>query len=271
MLRPLYTNKATKVLLVGSPSSGKRTLANQMMNCPEIFYTTHLLEEINDSLLDRVLDMDYVLLMVDMTNPASEALLNQTLTFMSPGHILSKCAIVFTKVDMTDIWMVNEMEVRNLIQRFGNPMVFYANLKDDYLRKKTCDQLTRAISIGTFQQRQVHPLGLLFMDTYFTRNNDGASRIDGDNDPNDVYDAPVDNDPNDVYDAPVDNDPNDVYDAPVDNDSNDVYDAPGDNDPNDVYDAPGDDKMDTKSDDLNEDSVHDNEARIDSNPPSLSS
>jgi hypothetical protein len=56
-----------------------------------------LLEEINDSLLDRVLDMDYVLLMVDMTNPASEALLNQALTFMSPGHILSKCAIVLTK------------------------------------------------------------------------------------------------------------------------------------------------------------------------------
>lgn len=114
----------------------------------------HLLEEISDSLLARLVDMDYVLLMVDMTNPASEALLNQALTFLSPGHILSKCAIVFTKgkenavsilrsnpfsyiVDMADIWMVNEMGVRNMIQRFGNPMIFYANLK---VESKECQE-----------------------------------------------------------------------------------------------------------------------------------
>jgi hypothetical protein len=133
-----------------------------------------------------------------------------------------------TELDST-IWESNDLlrkpqgRVKKKVSGGLHVLNSFAFSKDDYLRKKTCDQLTRVISIGTFQQRQVHPLGLLFMDTYFTRNNDGASRIDGDNDPNDVYDAP------------------------------------------------GDDKMDTKSDDLNEDSVHDNEARIDSNPPSLSS
>ncbi|KAI8334669.1 hypothetical protein BC941DRAFT_431829 [Chlamydoabsidia padenii] len=171
MLRPLGTNKATNILIVGPSSSGKRTLANELIRSTKVFFKTHLLEDINDDLVDLVKEMDYVLLIVDMTNPASLELLKQALGHMSPDFLSFKCSIVFTKVDMTDMWMLIEDQVRTSIQQYGNMFTFYVNLKDEFRRRKMCEQLTRAIAIGTCQQRNINPLGVHFMDTFYSKNN----------------------------------------------------------------------------------------------------
>lgn len=85
------------------------------------------------------------------------------------------------------------------------------------MRKKTCDQLTRAISIGTFQQRQVHPLGLLFMDTYLRGNSEDAGEGNGDGRLNDDYDAVRDDKMDAKNDSFIETD---VHDSEVNTGSN---------------------------------------------------
>ncbi|ORZ24296.1 hypothetical protein BCR42DRAFT_446260 [Absidia repens] len=179
MLRPLYTNRATKVLLVGPASSGKRTLANQLMRSPKIFYSTHLMDEMDMDCFDRLVDMDYVLIFVDMTNTASLKLLEDTFAHMEPEYLLYKCAIIFTKVDMVNLWMLDEDHVRHIIEQHGSPYTFYANLQDELLRRNIGEQITRAICIGTFQQRQVHPLGVKLLNNRDFNNND-TTHVDND-------------------------------------------------------------------------------------------
>ncbi|KAI8093623.1 uncharacterized protein BX664DRAFT_330166 [Halteromyces radiatus] len=166
MLRPLYSNHATKLLLIGPPFSGKRTLAKQLLLSTTLFYSISTLEDADQSSFDMVKNMDYIFIFVDMTNSTSLILLEKTLANMIPEYLLCKCAIVFTKVDMVPNWMLSEDQVHNTIQNYGSPLTFYVNLSDDLMRKKITDQMTRAISIGTFQQRNVHPLGAQFLDSY---------------------------------------------------------------------------------------------------------
>ncbi|CAO3645927.1 unnamed protein product [Cunninghamella blakesleeana] len=136
MLRPLYTRKATNILLVGTPSSGKRTLARQLLQSPEVFFSTYTLEEITTSELESI----------------------KCGLCIITGGLNQSPYIVFTKVDQKHLWMINDDQIYDIIQQFGNITTFYANLSNQVIRKKVVEQIIKLICINTSQQRNIHPL-----------------------------------------------------------------------------------------------------------------
>ncbi|KAI9305255.1 hypothetical protein BJ944DRAFT_287962 [Cunninghamella echinulata] len=163
MLRPLYTRKATNILLVGTPSSGKRTLAKQLLQSSQVYLSTYTLEEITIQELNTIKDIDYVLLLVDFTNPFSTKLLETYLSHMTNDFLLTRCSIVFTKVDQKHLWMINDDRIYEVIQQFGNITTFYVNLSNQVSRKKTTEQIIRLICINTSQQRHISPFTSQFL------------------------------------------------------------------------------------------------------------
>ncbi|KAI8066724.1 hypothetical protein BC940DRAFT_302143 [Gongronella butleri] len=165
MLRPTFTTRPINLLLIGRPGSGKRTLAQQLMRSPDMFFKVHVLEQ-SDSKWDNVslVSMDYVFILVDMTNTTTSALLEQALARLTPEFLLTKTSIILTKVDQVTRWMVQEEDVHNMAVDYGCSSFFYMDLQNDALQKRQNEQLIRTIAIATHQLRNVHPLTAKIME-----------------------------------------------------------------------------------------------------------
>ncbi|KAI8372937.1 uncharacterized protein BYT42DRAFT_578663 [Radiomyces spectabilis] len=169
MLRPLYTQRSTDVLLVGPPLSGKRTLAKQLLKCSDAYFSTHIAETFTRQLDSQVGRIDYVLILVDVTNSNSLMVLRETLQRMDPAYLTYKCAIVVTKVDKRRLWAFDEHDLTVLADSYSHLQLFHVNLEDDDTRKSVCDQLGRIIRISTLQQKDVHTMLLRTVEHFPTK------------------------------------------------------------------------------------------------------
>ncbi|KAL0082527.1 hypothetical protein J3Q64DRAFT_1751916 [Phycomyces blakesleeanus] len=158
MIRPLYTHKATELLLIGPPSSGKRTLARQLMRCTDVFFSINVAESFSSESLGSIPSIDYVMLVVDITNGTSTTLLEKALQGLSPRHLSFQCCVIVTKVDQAGLAVIDTNEVNTCVEKYSEAQVFHVNLKDERERRKVCEQLARLVRINTLQQKGIQPV-----------------------------------------------------------------------------------------------------------------
>ncbi|KAI9018576.1 hypothetical protein CLU79DRAFT_837163 [Phycomyces nitens] len=163
MLRPLYTHKPTELLLIGPPSSGKRTLARQLMRCTNVFFSINVAENFSIESLESIPSIDHVIIIVDTTNGTSLQLLEQALQGLSPRHLAFQCCVVVTKVDQAGLAVIDTIEISACVERYSEAQIFHVNLKDERERRKVCEQLARLVRINTLQQKGIQPILLCSM------------------------------------------------------------------------------------------------------------
>ncbi|KAI9247636.1 hypothetical protein BY458DRAFT_527091 [Sporodiniella umbellata] len=162
MLRPTYTRRPFQILLVGPTSVGKRTLATQLLKCRDVFYSINVAESLPKKTLDRI---DYILVLVDMTNANSLVLANRILEQVSPKYLSAKLAVVATKTDAIHSWTFEKAEMESIVRSFYDIHIFYANLTNTIECKTVCDQISRLIKINTLQYSGLNSLWLKTLGT----------------------------------------------------------------------------------------------------------
>ncbi|KAI7882953.1 hypothetical protein K492DRAFT_205801 [Lichtheimia hyalospora FSU 10163] len=167
MLRPIYTQRAVQVLLLGPPLSGKRTLATQLLKCPSVYFSISTAENLSKNPMDVIERIDYILFMLDMTNRTSLTIFEEALQQIPAVYLYNKCGIVFTRVDAVKYWTITENDVTTLTDKYtaGLPR-FRVNLEDENQRSRICDQITRTIKITALQQKNVSSLLLKSLEHY---------------------------------------------------------------------------------------------------------
>ncbi|KAL9540813.1 hypothetical protein MBANPS3_009474 [Mucor bainieri] len=152
MLKPQYTRRPFNVLLVGPAFSGKRTLATQLLKSTDVFYKILTAESIPTKRLDRI---DYVVVMVDMTQSYSLTLLDQLLHRMQDRFLTNKMAAVVTKMDKRGKWQFEMEQVHDMLAATFPVHVLHVNLVNALEKRRITDQLSRLIKTNTLQYRHV--------------------------------------------------------------------------------------------------------------------
>ncbi|KAJ8655889.1 hypothetical protein O0I10_008328 [Lichtheimia ornata] len=167
MLRPIYTQRAVQVLLLGPSLSGKRTLASELLKCPSAYFSISTAENLSKNPMDVIDRIDYILFMLDMTNRNSLTIFHEALKQIPAAYLYNKCGIVFTRVDAVKFWTISEKDVTQLTDKYtvGLPR-FRVNLEDENQRSRICDQIARAIKIAALQQKNVSGLLLRSLEHY---------------------------------------------------------------------------------------------------------
>ncbi|KAI7871438.1 hypothetical protein BDF14DRAFT_1878291 [Spinellus fusiger] len=168
MLRPLYTHRATHLLIVGPVGSGKRTLSRQLLRSPDIFYSVHIAETVCREKLDSLMKIDCVVLVVDRTNRTSLGLLRESLQTLSPHCLTLQCCVVVTKgkwrsvftFDVVGAASIALKDLHFVTAQCPEMQFFHANLEDTLERRKVCAQLVRFMRVSAFQQRHLSPVVL---------------------------------------------------------------------------------------------------------------
>ncbi|KAL1930312.1 hypothetical protein VTP01DRAFT_10474 [Rhizomucor pusillus] len=166
MLRPLYTQRATEVLIIGPTASGKRTVAKQLIKSRDVYLSVSTAESMPRDIFLHVPHVDFILFMVDMTNKESLTTLERALQTIEPTYGYSKCAVVVSKVDSVQTWAFEFDSVKNLLTEYNDIPLFHVNLKDEPERRDVCSQITRTIRISALQQKDVDPLLLKSLEHY---------------------------------------------------------------------------------------------------------
>ncbi|KAI9311174.1 hypothetical protein BX666DRAFT_1068594 [Dichotomocladium elegans] len=129
ILRPQSTKRPIEILLIGPAGSGKRTLAKQLLKCREVFFSINTAEKLPVNVFRSLNYLDYVLVLVDMTNKASLQTLEQTLQHATAHYLYTKCAVVITKVDLEDQWSLSEEDIAKMIHNYTPDLQrFHVNL-----------------------------------------------------------------------------------------------------------------------------------------------
>ncbi|EPB82532.1 hypothetical protein HMPREF1544_10741 [Mucor circinelloides 1006PhL] len=165
MLKPQYTRRPFNVLLIGPALSGKRTLATQLLKSSDVFYKIFTAESVPKKPLAR---MDYVVVMVDMTQAYSLTLLDQALHHMQDRFLTNKMAVMVTKMDKRGKWQFEVERVQELVASIFDVHVFYVNFLNELEKKRTTDQLSKSIKTNTLQYRHVSTPLLNTVKTYNT-------------------------------------------------------------------------------------------------------
>ncbi|KAI8644904.1 hypothetical protein BD408DRAFT_412685 [Parasitella parasitica] len=163
MLKPQYTRRPFNILLIGPPLSGKRTLATQLLKTKDVFYKIHTAESIPTKPLSRI---DFVFIMVDMTQSYSLTLLNQLLQQMQDRFLVTKTTVLVTKMDKRNRWQFEVEQVQDSIKSVFDVPVFYVNFTNELEKRKIVDQLSRLVKTSTLQYKNTSGILLNSVHTY---------------------------------------------------------------------------------------------------------
>ncbi|KAG2230889.1 hypothetical protein INT48_003338 [Thamnidium elegans] len=125
MLRPQYTRRPFEIMLIGPSLSGKKTLSRQFLKCRDVFFSINIAESVPKRQIPRV---DYILIMVDMTNRECLNVLCLALSQIKATYLTHKLAIVITKADMPNRWSMEKTEIEQLVAPYTDLQLFYINL-----------------------------------------------------------------------------------------------------------------------------------------------
>ncbi|GAA5812174.1 hypothetical protein MFLAVUS_005624 [Mucor flavus] len=153
MLRPQYTRRPFELMLIGPPLSGKRTLSRQFLKCRDVFFSiSNVAENVPKRQIPRV---DYILIMVDMTNRECLNVLAMALSQIKSTYLTHKLAVVVTKADIPNRWSIEKSEIEQMIAPYTDLQLFYINLTNATEKKAIADQITRLIKINTLQYQNL--------------------------------------------------------------------------------------------------------------------
>ncbi|KAI8978577.1 hypothetical protein BDB01DRAFT_263652 [Pilobolus umbonatus] len=174
MLRPIYTRRPFELLIVGPPFSGKRTLSEQLLKNKDVYVKINVADTLPNRHLDRV---DYVIIMVDMTNLSSKTLLYQLLNTLTPSYLSTKVSVVVTKVDKCDYYVFEKEEIRQWVESYFDIPLFYVNLNIMTEKRLMSEQLMRVIQINTLQHSNINTLFIRSIEVFDTYNDNSRSSV----------------------------------------------------------------------------------------------
>ncbi|KAL0079939.1 hypothetical protein F4703DRAFT_1871742 [Phycomyces blakesleeanus] len=128
------------------------------MRCTDVFFSINVAESFSSESLGSIPSIDYVMLVVDITNGTSTTLLEKALQGLSPRHLSFQCCVIVTKVDQAGLAVIDTNEVNTCVEKYSEAQVFHVNLKDERERRKVCEQLARLVRINTLQQKGIQPV-----------------------------------------------------------------------------------------------------------------
>ncbi|KAI8066232.1 uncharacterized protein B0P05DRAFT_589825 [Gilbertella persicaria] len=163
MLRPQYTRRPFELMILGRPNSGKRTLSDQLLKVKDVFFSINIAEDVPQRDLDRI---DYVLILVDLTQEESLWLLDQSLHQMNARFLVKKSSVVVTKFDKLKSREIDIEQVKSVVTSFFDVPLFYVNLSNQIEKTRLCYQLTRKIKTETLQLKQINTSLLRCLEIY---------------------------------------------------------------------------------------------------------
>ncbi|KAI8331803.1 hypothetical protein EDC96DRAFT_31591 [Choanephora cucurbitarum] len=123
----------------------------------------NIAEDVPTVNVDRV---DYILILVDLTQEDSMWLLDQALQQMNVRFLVKKLAIVVTKMDQIRQKEIEIHQIQSTLESYFDIPIFYVNLSRHFERTRLCQQLTQLIKTDTLQCRHVNTSTLGCIDLY---------------------------------------------------------------------------------------------------------
>lgn len=157
MSTPRYARKQCKILLVGSPGCGKRTLAKALIRHDTLYLKIKTSEELPRTEHEQLANLDYIIFMVDFTSPHSLAVLKESLQSISTDYVLDRACIVVTKHDLVTKWAIDEKTFKREMGHVGKAPIFWADLSNEAECILTSKQLVKCIEIATGYQPNMNP------------------------------------------------------------------------------------------------------------------
>ncbi|KAI8975712.1 hypothetical protein BDF20DRAFT_914583 [Mycotypha africana] len=152
MLRPQYTRRPFEVLVIGPKNSGKNTITTQLLKTADVFYSVNTADNIPKLALNRI---DFILILVDMTQSYSLSLLNTVLQHLTPEYILNKTAIVATKADLPRSWQLEREDIDIMVKSYFDLPILFVNLTNEIEKKRTSEKISNMIKLSTLQYKNV--------------------------------------------------------------------------------------------------------------------
>ncbi|KAI8371093.1 hypothetical protein BD560DRAFT_396066 [Blakeslea trispora] len=163
MLRPQYTRRPFELMILGRPGAGKRTLSDQFLRVKDVFFSINIAEDIPEISVDRI---DYILILIDLTQEDSMRLLDQALQRMDVRFLAKKLSIVVTKMDQLRQKEISIHQIQSTVQSYFDIPIFYVNLTRHLEKTRLCQQLSQLIKTNTLQSRHVSTSILKCIDLY---------------------------------------------------------------------------------------------------------
>ncbi|CAO3678223.1 unnamed protein product [Umbelopsis ramanniana] len=152
------TRKNCKVLLVGSPGCGKRTLAQALIRHDSLYLKIKTSEQLPRNEQDEQLsNLDFIIFMVDFTSAHSLAVLKDALQYVSADYLLDRAWIVVTKHDLTTKWTIDESKFKNEVEYITNVPISWANLASEVECNLVSSQLVQAIQASAGFRPHINP------------------------------------------------------------------------------------------------------------------
>ncbi|KAJ3219436.1 hypothetical protein HDU67_001267 [Dinochytrium kinnereticum] len=113
----------TIILILGSPDSGRTTLAKHLSNEA----TTCLVQSTASEA--RSIQLDYVILTVNMTSAQSFRVMKDNLELLGEEYFAGRCCIVASKVDLQENQAVSVDELKKFLDTVADVPVYCGNLQ----------------------------------------------------------------------------------------------------------------------------------------------
>ncbi|KAH8556186.1 hypothetical protein BGW37DRAFT_515110 [Umbelopsis sp. PMI_123] len=161
--------KTSKVLLVGSPGCGKRTLAQALIRHDSLYLKIKTSEQLPRIEQDEQLSsLDFIIFMVDFTSAHSLTVLKDALQYVSADYLLDRAWIVVTKRefpsslglkndDLTTKWAIDESKFKNEVEYVYKVPISWTNLKSESECNLVSSQLIQAIQTSVGFRPHVNP------------------------------------------------------------------------------------------------------------------